>query len=166
MFGRKQRDLMPAPPEYGPSVPKPFSELLPQGQESALGRLARTARIPDDARALVRALDTETTLTLQFLAHDSAAVRDVYEVEQIRDEHTLAVVESYVSVPGAEKAALPDGRSLAAVLVANLTTLLEATREVQRRTAERGEQQMQVNDMFLRDKFGSGDDSLRLPPTD
>lgn len=157
---------MPPPPEYGPSVPKPFAELLPQGQESELGRLARTSRIPDDARALLRALDTETTQVLQFLAHDSAAVRDSYEVEQMRDEHAPAVVQSYASMPDPANAVLPDGRTPGEVLIANLMTLLQATREIRRRATERGEQQMQINDMFLRDKYDPGDGSLRLPPTD
>ncbi|MFC6705489.1 hypothetical protein [Flexivirga alba] len=168
MFGRKRQrpPLMPPPPAYGPSVPKPFSELMPQGQESALARLARTARIPDEARTLLHLLDTETTQALQFLGQDSSAVRDSYEVEQIRDEHAPAVVQSYVSVPDAVGATLPDGRTLSQVLVGNLTTLLGATREIRRRATERGEQQMQVNDVFLRDKFSPGDDQLRLPPED
>ncbi len=168
MFGRKRQrpPLMPPPPAYGPSVPKPFSELMPQGQESALARLARTARIPDEARTLLHLLDTETTQALQFLGQDSSAVRDSYEVEQIRDEHAPAVVQSYVSVPDAVGATLPDGRTLSQVLVGNLTTLLGATREIRRRATERGEQQMQVNDVFLRDKFSPGDDQLRLPPDD
>ena len=147
-------------------MPKPFSELLPQGQESALGRLARTSRIPDDARSLLRTLDIETTQTLQFLAHDPAAVRDRYEVEQIRDEHAPAVVHGYVSAPDAPSTTLPDGRTLGQVLVGNLATLLRAHREIRRRATERGGQQMQVNDVFLRDKFGAGDESLRLPPGD
>jgi len=168
MFGRKKQrpDLMPPPPEYGPSVPKPFSELLPQGQESALARLARTSRIPDDARTLIYTLDTETTQTLQYLAQDPGAVRDSYEIVQIRDEHAPAVVQSYVAVPGAADAVLPDGRTLSQVLVGNLTTLLSATREIRRRATERGEQQVQVNDVFLRDKFAPGDGSLRLPGAD
>lgn len=168
MFGRKRTkpDLMPLPPEYGPSVPKPFSELLPQGQESALGRLARTARLPDEARDLLRAIDTETTQALQHLSHDGAAVRDFYEVEQIRDEHAPSVVQSYLAVPNGAYASLPDGRTLAQVLVANLTTLLRATRDIRGRAAERGEREVQVNDRFLHDKYEPGDGSLRLPPTD
>lgn len=168
MFGRKRQrpPLMPPPPAYGPAVPKPFSELIPQGQESALARLARTARIPDEARTLLRSLDVETTQTLQVLVQDSAAVQDSYEIEQIRDQHAPAVVQSYVSVPDAVGATLPDGRTLGQVLVGNLTTLLGATREIRTRAIERGEHQIQVNDVFLRDKFGPGDDQLRLPARD
>lgn len=167
MFGRKRSkpDLMPPPPAYGPAVPKPFSELLPQGQESALARLARTSRIPDEARTLLYSLDTETTVTLQVLATDQAAVRDTYEIEQIRDAHAPAVVQSYVSVPNPVGATLPDGRTLGQVLVGNLTTLLDAARQIRQRATERGAQEVQVNDMFLREKYDEGDGSLRLPPT-
>ncbi|TWE09312.1 hypothetical protein [Rudaeicoccus suwonensis] len=166
--GRRERNLMPPPPEYGPSVPKPFSELMTQGPMTPLERLARQSRIPDEARTLVVQIDTEATQAVQYIAAHGITGLEAFEVERIRDEHAPASVRSYLDLPPgtADTVPLQDGRTGTQLLIDELEVLLNAVRKAVAAVGVSGQVQAVVNHRFLVDKYGDRDLRLSLDEPD
>ncbi|MBO1766871.1 hypothetical protein [Allobranchiibius sp. GilTou38] len=163
-LSRRGRDLTPPPPAYGPTVPRPFSELLGNAPSSALETLARHARVPDAARERILRLDTQTLQAQQYLAARGITGRDAFEVVQIRDDFGPSAVHAYLGLPPttADTAVLQDGRTGADLLIEELDLLLEAVRGLLDRAGEVGQTQLRANHRFLEEKYGERDPGLEL----
>lgn len=162
-FRDRGRERTPAP-TYGPSVPRPFSELLPTAPSGILENLARHARVPDDARDRILALDTVTVQAQQYLADRGITGRDAYEIVQIRDDFGPSVVDAYLGLPPttAGTAVLQDGMTGAQLLVRDLDLLLSAVDRLIARAGEVGQTQQRAHHRFVEEKYGARPTDLEL----
>lgn len=152
------------PPPYGPSVPQAFSRLVGTGPSSALETLARHARMPDEARRRILALDTSCVQAQQYLADRGITGRNAFEVAAIRYDFGPSSVQAYLGLPPttADTAILQDGMTGAELLIRQLDLLLSAVDDLLARAGEVGQRQLQANHRFLTDKYGERDPGLDL----
>lgn len=157
------RERTPAP-EYGPSVPRPFSELLPTAPSGVLETLARHGRVPDEARARIATLDTVTVQAQQYLADRGITGSDAFEVVQIRDDFGPSVVNAYLGLPPTTAATvvLQDGMTGAQLLVRDLDLLLSAVETLIARAGEVGQTQLRAHHRFVEEKYGARPTDLEL----
>ncbi|MEO8750774.1 MAG: hypothetical protein ABI384_10270 [Allobranchiibius sp.] len=157
------REVNP-PAQYGPSVPRPFSELIETGPSSALESLARHARVPDDARERLLRLDTALIQAGQYLADRGITGVDAYEVAQIRDDFAPSAVSAYLGLPPgtAGTAVLMDEMTGAQLLVRELDLLLSAVDQLVARAGEVGQTRLRAHHRFVEEKYGARPTDLEL----
>ncbi|TAM89489.1 MAG: hypothetical protein EPN43_06965 [Jatrophihabitans sp.] len=138
-------------------MPVPFADLQPEGPPSPLVRLSRQPRLPPEARELLRRIDTEATVALQYLASvpGSGALATV-RIEAARDRDAPDVVRAFLDLPPSEAdAVLEAGRTAQDVLVADLQTLLAAIREEMGTAAQAVALDARIQHRFIVDKYGA-----------